>query len=214
MLSITHRCVLTSGDFRCGTATPPRLGTSLFPVTPPDSLWLARAHKPALRSPGGQRSQCHVPSRQPRAPVRHACKPAGSAQALAWSALARLGDLVSHRPPQHCDGRERRSRAAQQLVGGSRNVIRGYNEWTFKGSRSSRTCCGLPLSTCKLDRSTPAPVLNAVQPLCNPLFRYVPQRHDGPMRQFRAVRLLSSVPRACVIRSLTSSVCTRQASLP
>jgi hypothetical protein len=118
----------TSVDLLCEPAILARHGTSLRPVSPPDSLWLATAHEPEVRCPRGQRSQCRVHSQSSGVPARLAGKPVGSAQELASIALALFRDLACREIVQHYDERGRHYRATQQRVGGSRNAIRRYIE--------------------------------------------------------------------------------------
>src|ERR1035437_6205636 len=91
---------ITSGELLRAPAIHARPGTSLLPKIPPDSLWPATAYEPARRSPRAQRWRCRVHSQPAGVPARCARELFGSTQELAWSALARSGDLVSHGLPR------------------------------------------------------------------------------------------------------------------
>jgi len=105
-----------------------RHGTSLLPMIPVDTLWLAIAYKPALRCPRAQSSRCRVHSLRSDAAAWYTHQPVGSAPEPAWSALARLGDLVSPGLPPHYDERGRQCRVTLRRVDDFRNVIRCCSE--------------------------------------------------------------------------------------
>jgi hypothetical protein len=102
----------------------PRPGTNLPAMIRWDVLELARVHTRGLRYRNVRMLQRHVQSLP-----EHAGAGPGSVPEPAVTARARSGDLRFPVVRQH-DVRVRRRRVVRRLAGGSRNVIRCFDEWT------------------------------------------------------------------------------------
>jgi hypothetical protein len=79
--------------------------------------------------------RCHVHSWPPEYADEHL----GSARGLAVNALVPSGDPVLPAARQH-DAHGRHCRATRRLVGGSRNVMRRYIEWTYLNGKPPVLC--------------------------------------------------------------------------
>lgn len=124
---VARRGLLERGisEHRCGIAIVLPHGTNPLAVILLDSPWLARVRERGLRCHRVRTPRCHVRSYFPE----YADGRLGSAQGLAVSARVPTGDPVFPAVRKH-DGHARRRRVIPR-IGGSRNVTRRYNEWTY-----------------------------------------------------------------------------------